>query len=130
MIEEVVEDLIAARKDGDFSKIPVGINPDVHSLLVDEGKDPCARLLQEVIEANGKPLAYRCSHGIHRTGTATAILLSIVVVPWDTIREDYLLSNEYRAAENKKRIAALDDLADQNPDVTNRKANLANIEAF
>ena len=130
MIEEVVEDLITARKDGDFSKIPVSINPDVHRLLINEGKDSYARLLREIIAANGKPLAYHCSHGVHRTGTATAILLSILGVPWETIREDYLLSNEYRAAENKKRIAALDDLAGQNPDVTDRKANIANIEAF
>ncbi len=98
--------------------------------MVNEGKDPYARLLQEVIEANGKPLVYHCSHGVHRTGTFTAVLLSILGVPWDTIREDYLLSNEYRAAENKKRIAALDDLAGQNSEVTDRKANLSNIEAF
>jgi len=127
---EIVDDLIAARKDGDFSKIPVSINPDVHRLLVNEGKEPYAKFLREVIAANGEPLAYHCSHGVHRTGTATAILLSILGVPWDTIRDDYLLSNDYRAAENKKRIAQLDDLAGQNPDVTDRKANLANIEAF
>jgi protein-tyrosine phosphatase len=127
---EIVDDLIAAREDGDFSKIPVSINPDVHRLLVNEGREPYAKFLQEVIAANGEPLAYHCSHGVHRTGTATAILLSVLGVPWDTIRADYLLSNDYRAAENKKRIDQLDDLASRNPDVTDRKANLANIEAF
>jgi protein-tyrosine phosphatase len=127
---EIVDDLITARKDGDFSKIPVSINPEVHRLLVNEGREPYAKFLREVIAANGEPLAYHCSHGVHRTGTATAILLSILGVPWGIIRADYLLSNDYRAAENKKRISQLDALASQNPDVTDRKANLANIEAF
>lgn len=130
MIEEVAEALVVARKSGDFSKVPVSLNSDVHRLLVNEGTESYARLLQEVLAANGEPLIYHCSHGVHRTGTATAILLSILGVPWETIRDDYLLSNEYRGAENKKRIADLADLADQNPDVTDRKANLANIEAF
>ena len=63
---EIVDDLIAARKDGDFSKIPVSINPDVHRLLVNEGKEAYAKFLQEVIATNGDPLAYHCSHGVHR----------------------------------------------------------------
>jgi protein-tyrosine phosphatase len=50
--------------------------------------------LREIAE--GKlPFAYHCTAGKDRTGLFSAILLTILGVPRDAIREDYLLSNEY-----------------------------------
>jgi len=96
-----------ARDTGDFSKISPEINPEIHRLLTIEGKDYYARLLREIVKTNSLPLVYHCSHGVHRTGTATAILLSALGVPWETVRDDYLLSNTYRKAEVEKRLSAL-----------------------
>jgi protein-tyrosine phosphatase len=100
-----------ARNTGDFSEVPVDLNPKLHEVAADEAREQYAALIREIIAANGKPLVYHCSHGVHRTGTATAIVLSAVGVPWETIREDYLLSNEARAASVAKRTEQLRHLA-------------------
>lgn len=127
---DMVDNILQARIDGDFSKIPVSVNSEVHRLLAHEGVDSYSTFLQEVIASNGEPMIYHCSHGVHRTGTATAILLHTVGVPWEAVRDDYLLSNEYRSEENAKRINQLNELASKNENVTDLEANLANIEAF
>ena len=89
----------SAIKSGEFEKVPPEINPEFHRLLADEGKSEYAALLREAANPESRPLVYHCSHGVHRTGTATAILLSALGVPWETIREEYLLTNEYRREE-------------------------------
>jgi protein-tyrosine phosphatase len=46
--------------------------------------------------ASGRlPFAYHCTAGKDRAGLFSAILLTILGVPRDAIRDDYLLSNEY-----------------------------------
>ena len=57
-------------------------------------------------------------------------MLNILDVPWQTIREDYMLSNEYRLNESTRRIDQLDAIAQDNPDVTDKITNRKNIKAF
>ena len=118
-----------ARKTADFSKVPPDLNPQFHRILVNDATKQYARLLKEVAEAD-EPIVFHCSHGIHRTGTATAILLWTLGVPWETIREDYLLSNECRKAEIEKRIAQLRQLAAKNQEVRPEEVDMTNINAF
>jgi len=47
------------------------------------------------------PLAYNCSAGQDRTGFTTAIVLTALGVPNDTIETDYHLSTLYRRPENE-----------------------------
>lgn len=47
------------------------------------------------------PLAYNCSAGQDRTGFTTAIVLTVLGVPHDTIEADYHLSTLYRRPENE-----------------------------
>lgn len=47
------------------------------------------------------PVAYNCSAGQDRTGFTTAIVLSALGVPRETIVKDYLLSTQYRHPENE-----------------------------
>ena len=77
-----------------------------------------------------RPLVMHCSHGVHRTGTAAAILLSALGVPWETVREDYLLSNRYRKDEVEKRIAQLRQMASEKQDIPPEKVDMTNIMAF
>ncbi len=122
--------LIDARETGDFSKIRKELNPEFHRMLVEEAKEQYAILLREVIDQDNRPIAFHCSHGIHRTGTAAAILLWSLGVPWDTIREDYLLSNIYRAKEIEKRLDYFRNLAANNQDIPPEEVDMTNIEAF
>ncbi|HEY6980890.1 tyrosine-protein phosphatase [Reyranella sp.] len=40
-----------------------------------------------------RPLVFHCTAGKDRTGFASALLLSLLGVPWDTVVEDYLRTN-------------------------------------
>jgi protein-tyrosine phosphatase len=119
-----------ARDTGDFAKIPVDVNSEIHRLLIVEAKDYYARLLREIASADSLPLVYHCSYGVHRTGTATAILLSVLGVPWKTVREDYLLSNTYRKTEVEKRLAALRLTAAKTLNVKPEQVDVTNMNAF
>jgi len=119
-----------ARRTGDFSEVPADINPDIHRRLVVEAREYYAALLREIVDPANRPLVFHCSHGIHRTGTATAILLSALGVPWENIREDYLLSNTYRQEEIDHRLAQLRDLHAENTGVAPEEVETTNMDAF
>ena len=76
------------------------------------------------------PIAFHCSHGVHRTGTAAAILLWGLGVPWETVREDYLLSNKFRATEVQKRLTQLRKLAAKNQNIPLDEVDMTNVNAF
>ena len=122
--------ILNARQTGDFSKVPVELNPDLHRRLVSEANAQYAALLRELADPECRPLVFHCSHGVHRTGTAAAILLSALGVPWETARKDYLLSNEYRKEEVTKRLKQLRELAAKNQGVPVDTVDMTNINAF
>ena len=119
-----------ARKTGDFSEVPADINPDIHRRLMVEAQEHYAALLREIADPSSRPLVFHCSHGVHRTGTATAILLAALGVPWETVREDYLLSNTYRWDEIEHRLAALRDLYAENNGISPEEVDTTNMDAF
>ena len=125
-----VADLLVARQDGNFLKIPADFNFEVHAMLTEDGKEEYAQLFHFLADPKNYPIVFHCSHGVHRTGTAAALILSTLGVPWETVREDYLLSNEYRKEEVDKRLEALFLLADENPEIINKEENQNNISAF
>lgn len=57
---------------------------------------PQIRILFRTLLANDGPVAYNCSAGQDRTGFATALILSALGVPRETIFADYHLSTQYR----------------------------------
>ena len=122
--------VVEARKTGDFSKVPPDINPNIHRRLMVEAGEYYAALLREIADPASRPLVFHCSHGIHRTGTASAILLSALGVPWDTVREDYLLSNAYRQEEIDHRLGQLRDLYAENNGVSPEDVDTTNMDAF
>lgn len=127
---DLTKKVVLARETGDFSKIPAELNPEVHRLLTDAGAKSYAVLIREIIKDKEGALVYHCSHGIHRTGTATAIILSLVGVPWDSVRQDYLLSNETRKEEVKKRIEQLGKMTAKTQGIAFDKVDMTNINAF
>jgi protein-tyrosine phosphatase len=119
-----------ARATGDFSKVPPGLNVEAHRILIDQGREYYASLLRELAKPENQPLVFHCSHGVHRTGTAAAILLSALGVPWETVREDYLLSNEYRKEEIERRLGELRIRASETFLIEPEEVDMTNIRAF
>ena len=131
-IPDAPNKLVEARKDGDFRRFPPEFNPMVHEELAGGMADAQFAALFEVLADEGNyPVVFHCSHGIHRTGTAAALVLSALGVPWETAREDYLLSNDARAAEVTPRIEELEALASGiEMTAEEREANSRAIRAF
>jgi protein-tyrosine phosphatase len=67
-----------------------------------------AELLTAIASGNG-PQLYHCTAGKDRTGWATAVLLTLLGVPADTVVHDYLLSNRYyyRSPAVRAQLAAM-----------------------
>ena len=120
----------AALKSGDFSKIPLELNPEIHRILIHDGREQYATLLREITNPENRPLVFHCSHGVHRTGTGAVILLSALGVPWDSVREDYLLSNEFRHDEVQLRLAQLRQVASDKLGITPEQVDMSNMEGF
>jgi len=131
-VPDAAAQLVEARKTGDFRQFPPAFNTQVHEDLATGLADDQYKALFEILaDESNYPLVYHCSHGVHRTGTATALLLHALNVPWETVREDYLLSNETRRAEVEPRIEQLEDLAFSSPmSDADRKENSEAIRAF
>ena len=87
-------------------------------------------MLRLIADPANRPLVFHCSGGVHRTGTGAAILLSALGVPWATVREDYLLSNEYRHDEVKMRLVQLQQMAAKKQGIPSEQVDMANMEAF
>ncbi len=61
-------------------------------------RDDAARfgeLLGLFAESANLPVIVHCLGGKDRTGVTAALLLTVLGVPWATVREDYLRSNDY-----------------------------------
>ena len=119
-----------ALKTGDFSKIPGDLNPEIHRLLIRDGRDQYAALLRAISNPANRPLVFHCSHGVHRTGTGAALLLIALGVPWETVQEDYLLSNRYRHDEVIKRLDQLKHLAAETKGIHPEQVDMSNMETF
>ena len=62
---------------------------------------PQMRILFNALKRNEGAIEYNCSAGQDRTGFATALILSALGVPRETIYKDYLLSVKYRQPKNE-----------------------------
>ncbi|QDT49786.1 Tyrosine-protein phosphatase precursor [Symmachiella dynata] len=122
--------ILKARQTADFSEVPPSLNSDIHRLLSRDARDEYSALLRDLADGDNRPLVFHCSHGVHRTGTAAAIVLSALGVPWETVRQDYLLSNDYRRQEVERRLEQFRKQAAQNQGVTPDKVDMTNFEAF
>lgn len=119
-----------ALSTGDFSAIPPAMNLRIHRLLVVDGRAQYGDLLRLIADSENRPLVFHCSHGVHRTGTAAAILLALLGVDWATIRDDYLASNIAREREVTAQLARMQEAVAHARGVPAGEIDMTNMEAF
>jgi len=71
--------------------------------------DVYSALIKELAATENRPLVFHCTQGKDRAGIGAAIVLTVLGVPWETVREDYLLTNIYRKEENEKDLKDMRD---------------------
>jgi protein-tyrosine phosphatase len=66
-----------------------------------------AALLDQLAAPQTTPMLYHCTAGKDRTGWATAVILTLLGVPRETVMADYLASNIFLQRKNAESIRAL-----------------------
>ena len=66
--------------------------------------DVYSAFIRELADPENRPLVFHCTAGKDRAGIGAAIVLTLLGVPWETVRNDYLLSNVYRKEENEREL--------------------------
>ena len=82
--------------------------------FITDHTDDYAALMERVMDPAAQPTNLHCTAGKDRAGLGSALVLLTLGVPEKTVMQDFLLSNEYRAAANQKTLSQLSGLLDAN----------------
>ena len=74
---------------------PIRLYIETYTQYASEFTPDFQRFIHEVLEMEGKPVLFHCAAGKDRTGFAAAILMRLLGVPMETIRFDYLFTNQH-----------------------------------
>lgn len=99
---------------GDVSSLgaPGELLTEGNETFVTEHSDDYAALMERVMDPAQQPTNLHCTAGKDRAGLGAALVLLTLGVPEKTVMQDFLLSNQYRAASNEKTLAQLSALLD------------------
>ncbi|QKS02058.1 tyrosine-protein phosphatase [Sphingomonas sp. CL5.1] len=97
-----VMDLVAK---GDAAKMLTDANREMVTLK--SARDAYSTMLARLELPETGAMLYHCTAGKDRTGWATAVILTILGVPRETVMADYLESNVTLKAKNEKTLAML-----------------------
>lgn len=72
----------------------------MYQSLVADFPDRYARMFQQILRTEGRPILIHCRGGRDRTGFGAAMILSALGVPEETIMDDYLRTNASAGAND------------------------------
>jgi protein-tyrosine phosphatase len=110
----------AAWEAGRFSALPD--LAEANRTMIRENAAEFGQMMMLFADAANLPLVFHCIGGKDRTGIAAALLLSMLGVPWSSVRNDYLASNSYFEASMESRLARLGERAGGKPDPADLEA--------
>jgi protein-tyrosine phosphatase len=70
-----------------------------------------AAMFERISRPENLPALVHCSAGKDRAGFASALILTLLGVPRETVMEDFLLTNHYTAAATRKRLRMMELLS-------------------
>ncbi len=108
---DMFANLIPMFLKGDFSQVPPDLLDQINRMLVRDFTAQYAGLLGALSDPANRPLVFHCTQGKDRAGFGAAMVLSALGVPWETVIDDYLLSNHFRKEENDKMLAMIRSFA-------------------
>ncbi|MAE96348.1 MAG: hypothetical protein CL910_16990 [Deltaproteobacteria bacterium] len=112
---------------GDFSTIPEDLLLQINRQYIRDWRHRLDSLLRLAAEPAGRPLVFHCSHGKDRAGIGAALLLSALGVPWDSVMEDYLLSNHQRREQVDLGLSSMRESAARKRGIAAHEVDLTNI---
>lgn len=126
-----------AAKTGKAEPAPAGLSAHrkdfmleaTRSIMLDR-TDVYSALIRELAVPQNRPLVFHCTAGKDRAGVGAAIVLTLLGVPWETVREDYLLSNVYRKNENERDLNNLRNDMAKKQGIPLGQVNMSSYEAM
>ncbi len=115
---------------GDFSQVPPNMLDTVNRVLVRDFTEQYGGLLRALCEPKNRPLVFHCTQGKDRAGFGAAMVLSALGVPWETVVDDYLLSNQFRKEENDKLLGMMRGFAAQRDGANVEEMSFSRVEAL
>jgi len=115
---------------GDFSTVPADLLLEINRAYIRDWRTHLHSLLAIAAEPARCPLVFHCTHGKDRTGIGAAILLSALGVPWKTVMEDYLLSNDLRRPQAEAGLQGMRERAAHKRGISPEEVDVTNIRGL
>lgn len=115
---------------GDFSVVPEDLLHEINRAYIRDWRSKLAALLHVVADPANRPVVFHCTHGKDRAGINAAILLSALGVPWETVMEDYLLSNVQRREQADAGLHTMRESAARQRGISPDEVDMANIRGL
>jgi protein-tyrosine phosphatase len=100
-------ELYAAVDRGDLGGLDNDFLLHSNRMFVRDFTSAYGTMVRNVMDAGNRPAVVHCTAGKDRAGLGAAIILLILGVPIETVFEDYLLTNRYRAEWTKEMLARI-----------------------
>jgi protein-tyrosine phosphatase len=105
----IVKDLRERIRTGDLDGL------DLREMLIEGNRQfattfspQYAAMFERVTQPANLPALVHCSAGKDRAGFASALVLTVLGVPRETVMEDFLLTNHYTAAATERRLRMIE----------------------
>jgi protein-tyrosine phosphatase len=87
---------------GDGKAVQINVDSYRRMATSKDAQAGFAAVLRRLAGGADTPLLYNCTAGKDRTGLMSAVILTVLGVPRDTVIKDFLLSNDYLAASHQQ----------------------------
>jgi protein-tyrosine phosphatase len=115
---------------GDFSLVPEDLLQQINRAYVRDWGAKLRSVLHLAADSASRPLVFHCTQGKDRAGITAAVLLSALGVPWETVMQDYLLSNVQRRERAEAGLKLMRESAARQRGISPDQVDVTNIRGL